>query len=63
MNVISYEEGAFMAKTCGCIGYVENSALTMEGLKETFNAAIRCAGAYRESKQKKDEEKNKCVVQ
>jgi hypothetical protein len=62
MNVVSYEEGEFMAKTCGCIGYVENSALTQEGITKTFNSAIRCAGAYRESKQKK-QDKNKCVVQ
>jgi GTPase SAR1 family protein len=43
---ITYEEGEFLAWSCGCIGYVENSSLVQKGLKETFDACIRSSGAW-----------------
>ncbi len=64
MVPVTYEEGLYMAQQCGCIGYVENSALTQNGLKDTFDSAIRCAGAYYATDRKhKREKKNNCKPQ
>ncbi len=58
LNIVTYEEGEYMAQQCGCIGYVENSSKTQTGLKNTFDSVIRCAGSYR-----RKQKKNNCKPQ
>ena len=41
LRPITKEQGIAMAKECGCIAFCENSAKTQEGLKETFDMAIK----------------------
>jgi small GTP-binding protein len=45
-QVVTAEEGEYMAWSCDCIGYVENSALTQQNLKQTFDSIVRCTGAW-----------------
>jgi GTPase SAR1 family protein len=60
-KVIDKEEGEYMAKEFGCIGYVENSGITQVGLEETFSAVLRCGGAnYADSKEFK--QKKACRI-
>jgi GTPase SAR1 family protein len=42
--MVSREEGEYMAKKMGCIGYVEVSAKKKIGVNEVFDAALRCVG-------------------
>jgi GTPase SAR1 family protein len=50
---ITKEEGEFLAWASGCIGYVENSAITQQGLRNTFESVIRSYGAWSQ-KQKRN---------
>jgi Ras-related C3 botulinum toxin substrate 1 len=59
MNVVTYEDGVYMAEQCGCIGYMENSALTQKNLKQTFDAIIHSAGAYRADRKRSGKSANK----
>jgi Ras-related C3 botulinum toxin substrate 1 len=45
-QLVTKEEGEYMAEQCGCIGYIENSSLTRQNLKETFDAVLCCGAAY-----------------
>ena len=40
-TIVSKEEGINLAKEIGCIAFCENSALTKEGLNETFEMALK----------------------
>lgn len=42
--MITREEGEFMAKKMGCMGYVEVSAKNDVGVKDAFSAAAKCIG-------------------
>jgi len=42
-SCISTEQGSMLASELGAVAYVENSALTQEGLNNVFDAAIRAA--------------------
>jgi len=57
LRVIGREEAAQRQKEIGAVSYMECSALTQEGLKDVFDAAIRA------SMQKKIvKPKGKCVI-
>jgi GTPase SAR1 family protein len=69
---ITYEEGEFLAWSCGCIGYVENSSLIHKGLKETFDACIQVVlglprglqwSRKKEQKRARSARPNKCASQ
>jgi Ras-related C3 botulinum toxin substrate 1 len=58
-QVVTAEEGEYMAWSCDCIGYVENSALTQQNLKKTFDSIIRCSGAWSTKRNQLKKEKAK----
>ena len=49
MTPISIEEGKLKAKEVGAVGYYETSALTQQGVKDMFDAAIRAVLRDRKS--------------
>jgi small GTP-binding protein len=61
-KTVTYEEGEFLAWASGCIGYVENSALTQKGLNNTLECMIRSAGAWSEYRFQK-KKKTHCKTQ
>jgi len=57
LRVISREEAAARQKEIGAVSYMECSALTQEGLKDVFDAAIRAS-----MNRKIVKPKGKCVI-
>jgi Ras-related C3 botulinum toxin substrate 1 len=60
LDCISSEEGVYMAKKKGCVGYVENSAKLKQNLNETFESVVRSCGKVGASS---SNEKDKCSIQ
>jgi small GTP-binding protein len=58
-QVVTADEGEYMAWSCDCIGYVENSALTQRNLKHTFDSVVRCTGAWSTKRNELKKEKPK----
>jgi Ras-related C3 botulinum toxin substrate 1 len=58
LDMVSFDQAVAMAKKHDCASYVENSALTQEGLKDVFDECIRCVVTPR-----RPADDSKCVVQ
>jgi Ras-related C3 botulinum toxin substrate 1 len=58
-------EGEFLALMCGCIGYVENSALSQQGEKETMDGIFSSAYAWPDEQSTKltQSKKKNCKLQ
>jgi len=61
LQPISFEQGTQLAKEIGAVKYVECSAFSREGVKNTFDESIRAA-LYPPAPKKAAKRKAKCII-